>query len=111
MLISPAYAQVSLDALDQSAEPGILVSMAPLALIFLVFYFFVIRPQKKRFDQHRAMISDLSRGDDVITGGGIVGKIKSTQDDTVTVEIAKGVEVTVKKATLMDKVEDENNAH
>ncbi len=109
MLISPAYAQVAIDTADQAQEPGFLVSMAPLVLIFLVFYFFVIRPQNKRFQQHRAMIDDLKKGDEVITGGGVYGKVKAVNDDDLTVEIAKGVDIKVAKATLMNKVE--GNAH
>ena len=78
-----------------------LASLLPLVLIFFVFYFVLIKPQQKRMKQHQAVLGALKKGDEVVTGGGIVGKItKVAADDTITVEIAKGVEFTVIKETV-----------
>ena len=80
-------------------------SIIPLILIFFVFYFLLIKPQQKRMKQHQATLAALKKGDDVVTGGGIIGKItKVGADDTVTVEIAKGVEVLVAKGTISSLV-------
>lgn len=79
-------------------------SLMPLLLIFVVFYMFLIRPQQKRMKEHQGMLSALKKGDEVITGGGIVGKVVKVSDDKVTVEIANGVEVTAVKATLQQVV-------
>lgn len=77
-----------------------------MVLIFVVFYFILIKPQQKRLKQHQATLAALKRGDKVLTGGGIVGKITKVNDsDMVTVEIATGVEVTVLKSTLSGLVD------
>lgn len=96
MFISPAHAQ---------ASPGgggfDLISIAPLILIFVVFYFLLIRPQQKRAKDHKAMIAAVRRGDTVVTGGGIIGKVnKVKEDQTVQVEIAEGVRINVMRDTL-----------
>lgn len=76
-------------------------SMLPLIVIFLVFYVLLIRPQQKRMKEHQAMLGMLAKGDEVVTSGGIVGKItKADAGEAITVEIAKGVEVSVIKATI-----------
>lgn len=96
MFISPAYAQA------ESGGGGFdLISIAPLILIFVVFYFLLIRPQQKRAKDHKAMIAAVRRGDTVVTGGGIIGKVnKVKEDDTVQVEIAEGVRINVMRDTL-----------
>ena len=77
------------------------MSLLPLALIVVVFYVTLIKPQQRRLKEHQATIGALKKGDDVITGGGIVGKITKVGDaDTLTVEIAKSIEVTVMKSTV-----------
>src|SRR5947207_15672371 len=89
MLISPAYAQGT-GLLDQSA----LVQFLPLVLIFVVFYFLLIRPQQKKQKDQRAMLGALRRGDRVVTGGGLLGtgsKVVSTEEDED--DIASGVRV------------------
>lgn len=98
MLISPAYAQ--------TAAPGgdFFVSLLPLVLIFAVFYFLLIRPQQRKMKDHRALIEGLKRGDQVLTSGGIFGKITKVEEATVTVEIAKDVQVQVQRATIADVV-------
>ena len=72
--------------------------MRPLILIFVVFYFLLIRPQQKKMKQHREMLSAIRRGDKVVTGGGIMGSVSKVDSDTeITVEIAKDVKVKVRR--------------
>lgn len=101
MLISSAFAQAA-----GGAGGGFdIISLLPLVLIFVVFYFLLIRPQQKKAKQHREMIAAVRRGDSVITGGGIVGKVtKVIGDDRVQIEIADGVRVQVARGTLADVV-------
>ncbi len=72
----------------------------PLILIFVVFYFLLIRPQQKRMKEHRNMLGALRRGDRVVTGGGIIGTITKAADDELTVEISEGVRVKVLRGTV-----------
>ena len=99
MLISPAYAQAA-------AAPGMgfdIMSLMPLALIFVVFYFLLIRPQQTKMKRHRAMLSAVRRGDRVLTGGGIIGVVtKVVSDGELVVEIAEGVRVRVARGTVAE---------
>jgi preprotein translocase subunit YajC len=96
MLISPAYAQ-AMGGFDQSA----LVQFLPLVLIFVVFYFLLIRPQQKKQKDHRTMLDALRRGDRVVTGGGILGTVsKVVGPEEVEVDIATGVRVKVLRGTI-----------
>jgi preprotein translocase subunit YajC len=96
MPISTAYAQGT-GLLDQSA----LVQFLPLVLIFIVFYFLLIRPQQKKAKDHRTMLGALRRGDRVVTGGGIVGTVnKVLSPEEVEVDIAQGVRVRVLRSTI-----------
>jgi preprotein translocase subunit YajC len=96
MLISTAYAQGA-GLLDQSA----LIQFLPLVLIFVVFYFLLIRPQQKKQKDQRAMLDALRRGDRVVTGGGILGTVsKVTSPEEVEVDIASGVRVKVLRSTI-----------
>ena len=73
----------------------------PLILIFVIFYFLLIRPQQKRIKEHKAMVDSLNRGDDIVTSGGIVGKvIRVLEDDKAEVEIAENVTVKIIKSTV-----------
>jgi preprotein translocase subunit YajC len=98
MFISPAYAQAA------GGSAGFdMMALLPLVLIFVVFYFLLIRPQQKKLKQHREMLSAVRRGDKVVTGGGIVGTItKIVGDNEVQVEIAEGVRVRAIKATITE---------
>ncbi|HEX6141358.1 MAG TPA: preprotein translocase subunit YajC [Geminicoccaceae bacterium] len=98
MLVSPAFAQAG------GAPPGFdLISLLPLVLIFVVFYFLLIRPQQKKMKQHRDMIGALKRGDRVLTSGGIIGTvIKEEGDAELLVEIAKDVRVRVARHMVSD---------
>jgi preprotein translocase subunit YajC len=98
MWITPAYAQ------GASAAGGFdIMAMAPLVLIFVVFYFLLIRPQQKRARQQKEMLTALKRGDRVVTGGGIIGTVsKVVNDQELQVEIAEGVRVRVMRSTVSD---------
>lgn len=76
--------------------------LVPYLLIFVVFWFFLIRPQQVRMKAHRAKVAAVKTRDQVVTGGGIVGKVTRVDDDFVDVEIAQGVKIKVVKATLSD---------
>ena len=79
---------------------GIIVQIFPLILIFIVFYFFLIRPQQKRAKEHEAKINAVQKNDEVVTGGGLMGKVIKVADDYVEVEIAPNVRVKAVKSTL-----------
>ena len=83
-MINPAWAQAA-----PGGAPPAVMQFAPLVLIFVVFYFLLIRPQQQKAKEHKTMLSNLKRNDDVITTGGIYGKIMALTDKVVTLEIAK----------------------
>lgn len=91
-LISSAYAQAT-----PAAAPNPLMSFLPLIILFGIFYFMLIRPQMKRAKEQKAMITALARGDEVVTTGGLLGRIDEMADQFVTLEIADGVRVKVSK--------------
>ena len=97
MFITPAYAQAG-------GGGDALASFLPIILIFVVFYFLLIRPQQKKMKQHREMLGQVKRGDRVLTGGGIIGTVTKVKEDTeeVTVEIADGIKVDVLRGTISD---------
>lgn len=98
MFITPAYAQGL-----GGGEGGALGAFFPIILIFVVFYFLLIRPQQRKMKQHREMLSRVSRGDRVLTGGGIIGTVTRVKDnDELVLEIADGVKVSVLRGTLSD---------
>ncbi len=101
MIITPAYAQAA-GAASQSSGFAQFMSIAPLVLIFVAFYFLMIRPQQKRMKQLRATVDAMKKNDTVITAGGLVGKVVSVDDVYATVEIATGVKVKVVKATIVE---------
>ncbi len=91
--ISNAYAQ------DAAAQGGLL-SFLPLIVIFAVFYFMLIRPQMKRAKEHKQLVSQLAKGDEVITNGGLLGKITDVSDAFVTLELAENVKVKIQRAAV-----------
>ncbi len=98
MLISPAYAQAA-----QTAAPNPLIQLAPMVFIFVIFYFLLIRPQMTARKKHAEMVSNVRRGDVVVTAGGLVGKVtKVLESEEVMVELADKVVVKVVKSTLTD---------
>ncbi|MEO7564849.1 MAG: preprotein translocase subunit YajC [Sphingomicrobium sp.] len=80
--------------------PAILLGLAPWLLIFAIFWMLVIRPQQQRVKQHQATIGAVKKGDEVVTGGGIRGRVTKVTDDEAEVEIAPGVKVRVVKSTM-----------
>ena len=77
-------------------------TILPMALIFLVFWFLIIRPQQQKMKQHQAKIDAVQKNDEVVTGGGLVGKAVKVMDDYVEVELASGIRVKAVKSTLSD---------
>ena len=92
-LISPAHAQ----GVGQGDAFGFFL---PMIVIFVAFYFLLIRPQQKRQKAHGALVSALSTGDEVLTAGGILGKVTAVSEHYATLEIADNVEVKVQKSTV-----------
>jgi len=99
MFISPAYAQA---AGGSGTDAFGLLQLLPLVLIFVVFYFLLIRPQQKKMKEHREMLGQLKRGDRVVTAGGIVATITKVKDgsDEIEAEIAPNVKVMVVRGTI-----------
>jgi preprotein translocase subunit YajC len=95
VFISNAYAQ----AAPAGAESS-LMSFLPIILMFVVLYFLMIRPQMKRQKEQKAMIEALAKGDEVVTAGGLVGKVTRVADGYVTLEVADGTEILVQKAAI-----------
>jgi len=97
MFTTTAYAQAA-----GGATGGFdIMSIAPLVLIFVVFYFLLIRPQQKKMKDHKSMLTALRRGDKVVTGGGIIGTVsKPPEGEEVVIEIADGIKVRVVRSTI-----------
>jgi preprotein translocase subunit YajC len=94
-LISSAWAQAA-----GGSTPNAFVQLLPLVLIFVVFYFLLIRPQAKRAKEHKAMVAALAAGDEVVTSGGMLGKVTEMGDQFLTVEIADGVRIKIQRHTI-----------
>ena len=95
-LISNAHAQAAAPA----AAPNPLMSFLPLIILFGIFYFMLIRPQMKRAKEQRTMIAALNKGDEVLTNGGLLGRIDSIAEQFVTLELAPGVIVKLRKDAI-----------
>ena len=95
-LISNAYAQAA--PAGQQGDP--FLSFLPLILIFVVFYFLLIRPQSKRQKEHRKMLEQLEKGDEVVTNGGVFGVVSELGDNFVLLTIADGVDVKVQRSAI-----------
>jgi preprotein translocase subunit YajC len=80
-------------------QPG-LASFLPLIILFAVFYFLLIRPQLKQAKQHKRLVSDLAKGDEIATNGGLLGKIKEVGENFIVIEIAKDIEVKIQKQAV-----------
>ena len=96
-MISLAHAQTAGAAADPT---GGFMQLLPMILMFVVLWFLMIRPQMKKAKEHKALLAGLAKGDEVVTQGGIVGKIVKVGDNYVTVEIAEGTEVVVQKPSI-----------
>ena len=92
----------------QSGQSGGFGAFVPLILMFVIFYFLLIRPQQKKQKQHKQMISDLRKGDRIITSGGLYGRITGLTDTVITVEIAEKVRVKVARGNISSAVQSDN---
>lgn len=99
MFVTPAYAQAAGAAPSGS---NIAVLVGQFVLLGAIFWFLIIRPQQKRMKEHRAKIDAVKKGDTVVTGGGVIGKVTKVDENEVEVEIASSVRIRVVKATLTD---------
>ena len=100
MWISPAFAQ---GASPFGGDGGMLMSLLPFVLIFVIMYFLILRPQQKRQKQHQDMVKNVRRGDTVVTNGGLVGRVtKVVDDDQIEVEVADGVRVRQMRSMVSD---------
>ena len=101
MFVTPAYAQAS--GAGAGGMDAILLNFVPIILMVAVFWFFLIRPQQKRAKEHAAMLSAITRGDTVVTTGGLVGKVtRAVDNEDLEVEIAQGVKVKVVRGMISD---------
>ena len=91
--ISSAYAQ-------DAAQTGGLMQFLPLIVIFAVFYFMLIRPQMKRSKEHRQLVSQLGKGDEVVTNGGLLGRITDVSESFITLEIADNVQIKLQRQAV-----------
>ncbi len=96
MLITPAFAQ----AAGAPAQSDALVQFLPLIAIFVVFYFLLIRPQQKRAKETKTMLAALEKGNEVVTAGGIVGRIAKLTDQYATLEVAENIVITVQRGAI-----------
>ena len=101
-MINFAYAQAS------TQQPSMFASFIPLILIFLIFYFLLIRPQQKK-QKSTKLLDNIIRGDEIMTSGGIIGKVIKTDGEKLSVEIAKNVNVTVFRSTVADVLNKKSN--
>lgn len=101
MFISSAFAQTAPAAASGGDMQSSLMSMLPIVLMFVVLYFIMIRPQMKKQKEHRAMVEALAKGDEVVTAGGMLGRVSSLNENYVGVEIASGVEVQLQRQAVV----------
>ncbi len=110
MFVTPAYAQAAGGA---AGSGSFVTSLLPLVLIFVIFYFLLIRPQQKRAKEHKLMVENLRRGDQVVTAGGVMAKVTKVIDNNeVEVEISQGVKVKLIRSTItavLSKTEPAND--
>ena len=97
MFVTPAYAQGS-----GTVGPDMLVSILPFVLIFVIMYFLIIRPQRTQIKKRSEMLAAVRRGDTVVTGGGLVGKVTKATDTELEVDLGGGTKVTALRSTIMD---------
>ena len=100
MFISSAFAQTAPAAAGGDMQSS-LMSMLPLVLMFVVLYFVMIRPQMKKQKEHKAMIDAIAKGDEVVTAGGVLGKIAKLGESYVGLEVTSGVEVQIQRSAII----------
>jgi preprotein translocase subunit YajC len=102
MFTTPAFAQ-GLFGGGAGGDGGMLMSLLPFVLIFVIMYFLILRPQQKRVKQHAEMVKNVRRGDSVVTNGGLIGKVtKVVDDDQLEIEIADGVRIRQMRSMVTD---------
>ena len=101
MFISSAFAQTAPAAAAGGDMQSSLMSMLPLVLMFVVLYFVMIRPQMKKQKEHRTMIEALAKGDEIVTAGGLLGKVTKMGDSYLGLEVANGVELQVQRSAVV----------
>ena len=101
MFISSAFAQTAPAAAAGGDVQSSLMSMLPIILMFVVLYFIMIRPQMKKQKEHKAMVDALAKGDEVVTAGGMLGKVSSLGENFIGVEIANGVEIQLQRQAVV----------
>jgi preprotein translocase subunit YajC len=94
-----------LAAAQPSAGASFLVQTIPLVLIFVIFWFLLIRPQSKKLKEHRAQIAAIKKGDRVVTGGGLIGRVTKADDNELEVELAQGVKVRAVRSTIAQVID------
>jgi len=101
VLISSAFAQTAPAAAAGGDMQSSLMGMLPLLLMFVVLWFLMIRPQMKKAKEHKAMVDALAKGDEVVTQGGLLGKVSKLGDSYLEIEVASGVEVQVQRVAVV----------
>ena len=96
MFVTPAYAQ------GLGGSPDMLISILPFVLIFVIMYFLIIRPQRATIKKRGEMLAAIRRGDTVVTGGGLVGKVTKASDNELEVDLGGGTKVTALRSTILD---------
>jgi preprotein translocase subunit YajC len=99
MFITPAFAQAAGGGGDMT---NALVQFLPIVLIFVIMYFLILRPQQTKARQHREMVANLRRGDTVVTGGGLIGKVAKVDENELQVEVAEGIRVRVVRGMVAE---------
>ena len=99
-----AHAQ---EAAGGAQQPSLLEGVFPFVIMFAIFYFFIIRPQSNRTKKHQEFVSELKRGDSVLTASGIMGTIEGLTDTFVTLEVADGVRIRILRSQIQSPVEEE----
>ena len=97
MLISTAYAQA---AAAPASTQDTIIGLLPMILMFVILYFLMIRPQMKKAKEHKSMVEALAKGDEIVTQGGVAGRITQVGDNYVKLEVADNVEITVQKIAV-----------
>ena len=100
MFISEAFAQTAPAAAAEGAGSS-LMSLLPLVLMFVVLYFIMIRPQMKRQKEHKAMIDALAKGDEIVTTGGLIGRVAKMGESLLNVEVANGIELQIQRSAVV----------
>ena len=95
-MLKYAYAQSS------AQQPSLFASFIPLILIFIIFYFLLIRPQQKKAKEHKILLDSIKRGDQILTSGGMIGKVIKADPHELTVEISEKVNVRIFRSTVSD---------